>query len=146
VNGREFSEHAGIAHGTIKRYLHEGMPAIRRAQSREVVIEAASAIAWIENRYPRALSVHRTSVVYFVQRSSDEAIKIGFTSDMERRLRELRKGASAVQLLAAIPGSKPSELALHDRFSVDRIDPNDEWFRPSEALRKLVASIGSVAA
>lgn len=34
MNGRQFAEHLGVAHGTVKRWLHEGMPAHRSPRRR----------------------------------------------------------------------------------------------------------------
>lgn len=124
MNGRRFAEHLGVAHGTIKRWLHEGMPARRGEHG--VWISPAEASAWVSARYPRSIAIKRTSVVYVALRD-DGAVKIGFTSDINRRIAELRKESrSAVELVACVPGAKPEELRLQSRFEATRLD--GEWF------------------
>jgi hypothetical protein len=132
VNGKEFAAHIGVPHGTVKRWLHEGLPAVRRGGRAErcrltLTIDVEAALAWISERYPKTLSFNRRSVVYVARRSTDGAVKIGFTSDIERRVRELRKeNRTAVDLIALLPGAKPDELRLHARFAEKRLD--GEWF------------------
>lgn len=124
MNGRRFAEHIGVAHGTIKRWLHEGMPC--RRTGREVWITPGEASGWVTSRYPNSVAVRRVSVVYVAVRD-DGAVKIGFTSDVKRRVEELRKESrAAVQLVACVPGGKPRELSLHARFETARLD--GEWF------------------
>lgn len=143
VDGKRLAEDLGVAHGTVKRWLHEGMPCERI--SHQTRINPAAARAWIAERYPSSIAFDRRAVVYFVQRDSDGAIKIGWTSDLERRLRELRRDARClVQVLACFIGAKPDELALHARFADERLA--EEWFHPSDRLLTFIVSLGRSAA
>lgn len=143
MDGKRFAESIGVAHGTVKRWLYEKMPASRRGT--RVWIRSADALAWISKRYPNSIAISRSSLVYLAVRDCDGAIKVGFTSDLIRRLKELRKdNRSSVEILACFPGAKPDELALHDRFAADAI--GEEWFRPSDALLAFIAALGKVAA
>lgn len=142
MTGKAFAERVGVAHGTVKRWLHEGMPC--RRDRRNVWIAEADARAWITDRYPNSVAVNRKAVVYFAQRS-DGQIKIGWTSDVMRRVHELRKKYRCpVELLACIPGGKPDELAIQNRFADEHI--GDERFRPSEKLLAFIAALGRSAA
>lgn len=106
MNGRQFAEHLGVAHGTVKRWLHEGMPAHRH--NRRVRIDVQRATEWIREHYGRTIAFDRKAVVYFAIRS-EGAVKIGWSSDVLRRVQELRKATrSPVELLACF-----AEVAEH---------------------------------
>lgn len=143
MSAARFAEHIGVAHGTIKRWLTEGLP-VRRNGNR-VWITPADGRAWVEARYPNTIARGRKGVLYIASRAKDGAIKIGWTSDVVRRLSELRKDSrSAVELVACFPGDKPDELRLHTRFATDRIER--EWYRASESLLAFVNGLKTVAA
>lgn len=149
MNGRRFAEHIDVAHGTVKRWLHEGLPARRTGAKTNghssVWITPADGIAWVSARYPKSIARGRRGSVYVATRATDGAIKIGWTSDVMRRIQELRRHTrSAVELEACFPGDKPDELRLHARFQADRID--GEWHRPSEALLSFISGLRAVAA
>lgn len=146
MNARRTAERLGVAHGTVKRWLHDGMPAIRDRGDSQVWIDPAKADAWIAERFKgrRTVAFQRRSFVYLAERE-DGAIKIGFSSDVMRRVSELRKQTSStVQLLACYPGDKPDELRLHRTFKSDLI--GDEWFRPSEELLAFIEALRERAA
>ena len=144
MNGKEYAQRIGVPHGTIKRWLHEGMPAERGGHSHGVEIDVASADAWVRAHRPQSLSFQRVSVIYFAQRE-DLAIKVGWTSDVMRRVQELRKQQGcAVALLACVPGDKPDELRLHDRFAPHRLDT--EWLAPHDDILAHLRSLGRSAA
>jgi hypothetical protein len=64
--------------------------------------------------------------VYFAR--FDRRIKIGFSTNVPRRLTEIPTD----ELLAAAAGTRADELRLHDRFAAARI--NREWFKPVPEL------------
>lgn len=143
---RTFAEHIGVAHGTVKRWLTEGLPARRTGHgSSRVWITPAAGIAWVEARYPNSVARNRRGTIYVAVRATDGAFKIGWTSDVMRRVQELRKASqSAVELVACFPGDKPDELRFHARFKADQIE--GEWHRPSPALVAFVEGLKGVAA
>jgi hypothetical protein len=60
-------------------------------------------------------------------------IKIGRTTNVEKRLETLRTGnADQVSLLAAAPGHVSIERLIHDRFAYCRF--NGEWYSPEPEL------------
>jgi hypothetical protein len=71
-------------------------------------------------------------MIYFVQ-SADGLIKIGTTSNLERRLSTMRVDSpSELKLLGTLAGGRKIEAALHSRFAEDR--KRGEWFAPSSSL------------
>lgn len=145
MNARRFAEHIGVAHGTVKRWLHDGMPARREPNSGGTWITAADG-AWISERFKgrKTVAFNRRAFVYLAERE-DGLVKIGWSSDVMRRMHELRKTfRSSVQLLACFPADKPTELALHARFA--HLSEGGEWYRPGEDLLAFVESMRTVAA
>ncbi len=128
-----------VREGTVKRWRHEGMPALLIGDF--VRVHPDQADAWVKEHHAKSVAFGRASVVYVARRDSDSAVKIGWTSDVERRMKELRKEGASIVLLAVLPGDKPDELALHDRFAAHRLD--GEWFDvPAE---NVVAALRGVA-
>lgn len=72
-------------------------------------------------------------VVYFIQVGSDGPIKVGFTTNIEKRILGIRHGLpESAQLLATIPGGKKLEKAIHRGLSEYRM--RGEWFRPAKEV------------
>lgn len=145
LDKRAYAARIGVPPGTVGRWMSEGMPTLPIGGG-AIRVDVAMANAWVAAKHPRSVAFGRESIVYFTRRDSDGAIKIGMTSDVLRRVPELRKKGYAVVLLAAVPGDRALELRLHARFAEDRIDRNDEWFRPSERLLSFVENLGRNAA
>lgn len=76
-------------------------------------------------------------MIYFIQHGEDGYIKIGYTSRLETRLRELRKQYGVVTLLGICDGDKTTERELHSRFST--LNRFGEWYRPTDELREFIA-------
>jgi hypothetical protein len=82
------------------------------------------------------------SFVYMLY--SHGLVKIGFTSDPTTRFDRIRNvSAAPVSLIWLAHGTKAIERKLHQGFSDDR--KNGEWFHPSDAIRRFLASRPSVA-
>jgi hypothetical protein len=75
------------------------------------------------------------STVYFVR--IGKFIKIGFTTDLERRLAGLR-GASAerMSVLLTIPGERDVEQRLHKLFAAQRV--RNEFFHDAMPIRNFI--------
>lgn len=145
MNAKRFADEIGVAHGTVKRWLHEGMPARREKEgqrgSHGTWIDPAKAKAWLEERFKgrKTIAFERRSFVYLAERE-DGAIKIGWSSDPMRRVFELRRYMrSAVQLVALFPGDKRVENALHERFRKQRIE--GEWYSAGGEVAAFVKRI-----
>lgn len=83
----------------------------------------------------------REPLVYFIQAAPGWPIKIGFTTNMTKRLRALR-GESGLrfEVLAVMEGSIKIESGLHRRFRDHRIV--GEWFRPIVGLVNFIKQQG----
>lgn len=140
---KAYAASISVRYGTVKRWVGEGLPVIRVDQA--VLVVPADAEGWVSAHRRGGVSFARRAVVYFAERTRDNAIKIGWSSNVTRRLVELQNIERCdVELLAAVPGNKPDEQTLHSRFAEDRIA--NEWFAPSEALTTFIASLGRTAA
>jgi hypothetical protein len=133
----------GIRRGTVKRWVSEGLPVVRDwsfGPCAAVRILPELADDWATLRYPNTISRNRASVLYFAR--VDDRIKIGWTSDVERRMREIFKLTKCrPALLGTVPGDKPDELALHSRFAAHRIV--GEWFAANDEILSYVEAVCS---
>jgi hypothetical protein len=74
--------------------------------------------------------------VYFIEDSLDR-IKIGFSTNPQKRLGELQTGSSSrLRLIGSIPGGKHLESKLHSDFAHLRL--KDEWFHATQGLRDFI--------
>jgi hypothetical protein len=134
----------------LPRAPSRGMRAFQRSiddGSAFVRLEAAvAAHALAVATRPAALSMLRASegAVYFVQCNGEQGpIKIGVTTDMPKRLRDLQAANPyPLQLLGMVIGGRVMESALHKRFASTRT--NGEWFGYSAELRGFISELMSL--
>lgn len=86
------------------------------------------------------------SIVYYVWRALDGAIKIGYTAGgVRHRLTKIARRNGHVELLASEPGGAELETRRHRQFAGFWMEPNangeTEWFRSHPALTAHVASL-----
>ncbi len=86
--------------------------------------------------------------VYLLQsRKRDDRYKIGFSSDLARRTKELNKERERLdwRLVAAFPSKNPRrvEKAFHNLFASRRITPGKEWFVLEPAEVELFRALSS---
>ena len=75
--------------------------------------------------------------VYFILARDVGYVKIGFSTNIKRRLSDLQVGSPyAFILLAVAEGDQVREKELHERFQKYRL--SGEWFAYSEELRNFV--------
>lgn len=89
-----------------------------------------------------------SGVVYFIRAGQRGPIKIGFTRNIERRIRQLQSGSpQPLRVLGTLPGDRATESMLQALHREQRI--RGDWFRPSGDLlavaRGDLTSIGSIA-
>lgn len=78
-----------------------------------------------------------TGSVYFIQARTLGLIKIGYSSDVKKRIETLQTGCpDEIDLLRTIPGSVELERAIHGRFAASRV--RGEWFTPSAELMQFI--------
>ena len=71
--------------------------------------------------------------VYFITNGFN--IKIGYTNNVKRRLKQLNTGSDQqLFLLGYINGTKETEANLHRFFIKYKLRQNGEWFEPSSEL------------
>lgn len=71
--------------------------------------------------------------IYFIQGQYGGAIKVGFSIDPRKRLKELQTGyPDTLRILLMIPGDEATERTLHRQFEGARL--KGEWFRPDDCL------------
>lgn len=85
-------------------------------------------------------SKQQGSLVYFIQGDNSGAVKIGITTDLDRRLRELQVAtAETLAVIGQVPGGREMERELHERFKDQRL--TGEWFVPSGDLLAYIATV-----
>jgi hypothetical protein len=77
-------------------------------------------------------------MVYFLQSARGGPVKIGFSADVSKRIRQLQgMYGVTLTLLAAIEGDREREREMHDRFAHLRIE-GTEQFRPAADLMEFL--------
>jgi hypothetical protein len=82
---------------------------------------------------------HRTqsSFVYFIAATRLNAVKVGVTNNLRKRLTSLQTGCpEELTLLASLPGNERHEKYVKDALMTHRI--RGEWFRLNGATRELI--------
>lgn len=115
VRQRAFAAAIGVKLGTVKRWLHEGMPKLKTGAGR-VLVPLETAAAWAQRHHAGSVAFRREGAVYFGRHTSG-AVKIGFSSDVDRRAFEVD-----ATILARMPGDIRMERMLHGRFREHRIE------------------------
>jgi T5orf172 domain len=72
--------------------------------------------------------------VYFIR--SGALIKVGYTTDLSKRMRSYNSHNPDVQLMAVVPGTRDDEAAYHKRFAAQKV--RGEWFRLSGSLATML--------
>lgn len=88
-----------------------------------------------EQTKPAAPKPPEPGWIYYLQ--SGGHIKIGWTSDLERRMRAYPPGS---QLLAVHAGTRADEATMHRRFAVHRTHGR-EWYPLAADLMRHIASV-----
>ena len=78
--------------------------------------------------------------VYFIRADGRGPVKIGFTTDIDGRLKSLATSHHGeLKVIAAIEGSHADEQALHKQFEKYKV--RREWFRVEGAVKKYLATL-----
>lgn len=78
--------------------------------------------------------------VYFIQGLCGGAIKVGYSVNPEKRLKELQTGyPDTLTILLMIPGDEKIERHLHREFEASRLQ--GEWFRPDDLVIKRIKEL-----
>jgi len=139
-NLRLCEEFGGEHSATILAQLVDCSVAEARAQQETSAAGLRSFILQRENAARRR--GEEKSVVYCIEASGLDVIKIGWTVNLNSRLRALQC-ASPVELavVASFEGTRSDEQSLHRRFAGDRVRPGGEWFRASSELLAFIEGL-----
>lgn len=75
--------------------------------------------------------------IYFIKPKGDEYMKVGYTSDVSRRLAELQAAnPRKLRIIAVVPGTQKLEAAFHTVLAPYRT--TGEWFKITGDVRKLL--------
>lgn len=90
---------------------------------------------------PRACSyAEARRVIYVLKAEGLDRYKIGYSSDVERRLIGMQSLSPVdLECLGVLEGGVPDERILHDQFDAFRV--KGEWFRGSPEMDALVATL-----
>lgn len=106
---------------------------------------AATPGAWPDNLNGKEVIQHMenttaTGFVYFIRAVGTSRIKLGFSAEPEKRLRELQTASpNRLVLLAKWPGTVAIERQLHKEFAEYRV--RGEWFKlPRPLIEQLLGS------
>ena len=76
-------------------------------------------------------------MIYFIKNIVTGNIKIGFSENPRKRLRDLQTGsAEKLVLIKTIEGNQELEQQLHENFSHCRLD--GEWFSPADEILEFI--------
>jgi T5orf172 domain len=88
----------------------------------------------------RKLRKVRMGYVYFIENSLEDAIKIGFSSNVTKRLKTLQVSSSSkLVLLKKIRGSSNKEKELHQKFLPIRL--SGEWFARTPEIISFIEAL-----
>lgn len=108
-------------------------------RGRTVWVNRPAFDAWMEAR-PRDNPPNpqpSRPVVYFIQLGEGGPIKIGFTTNLDKRIKALQTASpDNLILLAAVEGSERTERGLHARFGEHR--QRGEWFAPAPEILEYI--------
>lgn len=77
------------------------------------------------------------STIYFMCALDANRIKIGFTANIEKRIKNLRTSSPhKLRLMRTIPGTKDDERRLHEQFA--HLREHGEWFTDCDELRDFI--------
>lgn len=88
---------------------------------------------------PARKAVQRDGFVYVIGATTGP-VKIGFSTEPDRRLVKLQAGSpKLLRILAVAPGTKEDERALHGKFCKERL--HGEWFTRAPEIEAEIARL-----
>jgi len=81
----------------------------------------------------------KIGLVYFIEAVGISRVKIGYSDNPDKRLKQLTTGSPlTLELRATMPGSLTTEKELHQRFNHLCID--NEWFHFTDEIKQYIAA------
>lgn len=98
------------------------------------------ALKWARERNKRGYGVTPNSVVYFIEAPEADAIKVGRTTQLDKRFSTLQMSCPfELKLLGTAPGDGEHEQRVHHLFRKEHM--RGEWFRNGGHLRTFVDAV-----
>ncbi len=125
--------------------FHEVLPAIVNTGEYKVPEKSSEPPKWLKSLDEGKLLSDvvppqgKGGVVYFIEAPATGLVKIGKTTDLQKRFAALStQSPTPLRVLKTIPGYSDEERALHERFAKHR--RHGEWFE-LEPLRKAIRGL-----
>lgn len=118
----------------LERHGYYGTEKMTRSDGDEVLLVHLASKA---GQFAPPVCVSR---VYFIQRG--DLIKVGTTTRLPQRLRELEREGGPVSLLGALAGGAVLEQQLHRRFQKHLV--KSEWFNDCKDIRDYIEEMGLI--
>ncbi len=75
--------------------------------------------------------------VYFIEAVGLSRVKIGYSDDPEKRIKQLSTGSPvSLKIYAKVPGNQAMEKEIHQRFSHLRVE--NEWFHFTNEIKEYI--------
>ena len=79
-------------------------------------------------------------MIYFIREGIEGRIKIGYSVEPTKRLKQLQTGSSTrLHLLTVVPGDRSDETVIHTRLR--RFRGEGEWFAPEPEVFAVIAEL-----
>lgn len=77
-------------------------------------------------------------MIYFISADEANKVKIGFTNNLKKRLKQLQTSSPfELKVLLILEGDEHKEKELHLKFKKQRV--NGEWFEKTEEISKFIS-------
>ena len=85
----------------------------------------------------------KPTYVYALQAVVSGLVKVGITTDIKKRKRDLQNGCGqSLNLLMLVEGTTELEKSIHSAFKDHRLE--GEWFKPDDVLLAFIDSLKEV--
>jgi hypothetical protein len=128
-----------VPHGDLKRCAWLALRDWSKAKG-PVYAKEFSAACVLKDMPVKEARAPKSGWVYFIHDPATSRIKIGFSANVEKRLRTLQTGSSStLAILGKTRGTDADERAFHQRFAAHRV--GGEWFHASPELVSFIAEV-----
>lgn len=126
---------------TAKKYYKECEMPVYRGPSNKPCCLPADLDKWLESF--NSSGKHTEGYIYFAQIEKTGHIKIGFSSEPQKRIAGIQASCPfKIRLLAICKGTKKDEENYHKRFK--KIHVRGEWYEPKKHLLNFINKIANI--
>lgn len=138
---KAIAQRCGVTVKTVKKYYKvAGLPVRRTPTGRPVALyyELDKWLILYDEKKRGEIGF-----IYFIQSENNDLIKIGFTVDLNRRIKMLQNMSPVkLKLLGSQKGSINDERKLHKRFKKYR--SHGEWFEPKKIIINYINKLNNL--